>query len=85
MAIIPAFGVLLAATLQPNAASDVRPAAVTRFGGASAVFTVSARIIRSSARVGAGLGAPARGMTPRRTLVSASDGSAVPALVYDFE
>ena len=48
-------------------------------------MTVSARIVRASASVGAGLGPPAPGMVPRLTLVSAADGRAVPALVYDFE
>ena len=92
MAIIPSLGLLLAATLQPQAAGNARPladavgtAGVTRFSGAAANFTVSARIIRSAARIGAGFGPPARGMHPRATLVSDSDGGAVPALVFDFE
>ena len=53
--------------------------------GASATVTVSARIVRQSARVGAGLGPPAPRMVPREATVSAADGRAVPALVYDFE
>ncbi len=58
----------------------------TRFeGGASATATISARIIRHSASIGLGLAPPAAGMVPRETTVSAGDGSAVPALVYDFE
>ena len=54
-------------------------------GGASVSVTVSARIVRHSARIGADLGPPAAHMVPRRTFVSAADGRAVPALVYDFE
>ena len=58
----------------------------TRFeGGASASVTVSARIIRQSASIGASLAPPAPGMAPRETTVSAADGRAVPALVYDFQ
>jgi hypothetical protein len=68
---------------QPGADS-ISPA--RRFdGGASATVTVSARIIRRSASVGAGLGPPAPRMVPRTATVSAADGRAVPALVYDFE
>jgi len=58
----------------------------TRFEpGASATITVSARIVRQSARVGVGLGPPAPRMVPRQATVSAADGRAVPALVFDFE
>ena len=65
-------------------ADSISPA--SRFdGGASASFTVSARIIRQSASVGAGRGPPAPRMVPRAATVSAADGRAVPALVYDFE
>ena len=57
-----------------------------RFDSASSLqVTVGARIIGSSAKVGAGLAPPFRRMVPRRTTVSAADGRAVPALVYDFE
>lgn len=59
---------------------------VSRFDhGASLDVIVRARIIRSSARVGAGLAPPMPRMVARRTTVSAADGRAVPALVYDFE
>ena len=65
-------------------ADSISPA--TRFeGGASASFTISARIVRQSARVGASLGPPAPRMVPRSATVSAADGRLVPALVYDFE
>ena len=57
----------------------------TRFSGASVAATVTARIVRTSARVGAGLGPPAPLMQPRNTTVTAADGAAIPALVYDFE
>ncbi len=54
-------------------------------GGASASVTISARIVRHSARIGASLGPPAARMVPRPTYVSAVDGRPVPALVYDYE
>ena len=53
--------------------------------GGSAQANVSARIINASARVGDGLAPPLTRMVPRRTTVSAADGSSVAALVYDFE
>jgi hypothetical protein len=61
--------------------SPVRRAA----GGASAIATVSVRILHAAAAVGEGRGAPGLLMVPCRTTVSAADGSPVPALVYDFE
>ena len=79
------------ATAAPAAGPALQPAAAslgpaTRFaGGRSAHFMVSARIIRQSARVGAAYGPAALGMVARATNVSAADGRAVPALVYDFE
>ena len=84
-------GLLSLATVSPAAppaalrlVDSASPA--TRFeGGASATATISARIVRHSARVGRGLGPPAPGMVPRRAMVSAADGRLVPALVYDFE
>ena len=87
--IVPALATLLMAAATPAAAatlrSDLRSPA-TRVGqGASASATVSARIVRASARIGHGLGPPAPAMTPRRATVTAADGRAVPALVYDFE
>ena len=88
-AIIPTLGALLAAALQPTAGHGTPaapgPASAVRFGGASASATILARIIRSSARIGVGLGPPAKGMVARAMTVSAADGRAVPALVYDFE
>lgn len=60
-------------------------ATVTRFAGATATVRVSARIVRDSARVGASFGAPQPTMVARRMTLAAADGSAVPALVYDFE
>jgi hypothetical protein len=88
--IIPALAALLvtAANATPAAAaqrSDLRSPAMRAGTGASASATVSARIIRASARVGRGLGPPAPAMTPRRATVTAADGRAVAALVYDFE
>jgi hypothetical protein len=53
--------------------------------GASAIATVSARIVRDSARIGAAFGAPAAGLVARPTTIATADGSAVPALVYDFQ
>ena len=58
---------------------------VTRFTGASASATVSARIIRSVARVGHDLGPPRSRMVPRTARVIAADGRPVAALIYDFE
>jgi hypothetical protein len=60
-------------------------ATATRFAGATATVRVSARIVRDSARIGASFGAPAPTMVARRMTLAAADGSAVPALVYDFE
>ena len=84
-------GLLSLATASPAAPraalrSVDSPSPATRFdGGVSATVTISARIIRHSARVGAGLAPPAPRMVPRRAMVSAADGRPVPALVYDFE
>ena len=84
--IVPALAALLAAAATPGTAPvGSTPTASTRFSGASAVFTVSTRIIRGSARVGAGFGPPLPAMRARATTVTAADGAAVPALVYDFE
>ena len=81
---ITATSVQAAQPAAQRAADSISPA--TRFDrGASATFAVSARIIRQSARIGHGLGPPAPRMVARATLVSAADGRAVPALVYDFE
>jgi hypothetical protein len=66
-----------------GAASAMRSTAMRAEGG-SAIANVSARIIRAAV-VGEGRAAPAPLMVARRTTVSAADGSAVPALVYDFE
>ena len=89
---------LLAATTVPGGAAGTpatsiltRPAGAAaspaiRFGqGASATATVSARIVRGAARVGPGLPAPAARMVARQATVTAADGSAVAALIYDFE
>ena len=74
-----------AAQVSPQPGADsISPA--RRFeAGTSATVTVSARIVRRSAIIGPGRGPPAPGMVPRETTVSAADGRAVPALVYDFE
>lgn len=82
---------LLASSLSATAAGGAgdggapRSTAVREAGGASAMVTVSARIISAPARVGAGFGPPQPQMVARRTMVSAADGGLVPALVYDFE
>lgn len=65
-------------------AAQVRPIARRSAGGASATATISARIVSSSARVGAGLPPPAN-LVARAATVTAADGRAVPALIYDFE
>jgi membrane associated rhomboid family serine protease len=84
--IVPALAALLAAAATPATAPLAGASmASTRFTGAAAVFSVSARIIRNSARVGAGFGPPRPAMQARATTVTAADGAAVPALVYDFE
>ena len=81
---LPAAALSAAPAAVPRGADSISPA--RRFaGGASASFTVSARIVRGSARVGTGRAPPAPGMVPRMATVSAADGRAVPALVYDFE
>ena len=94
--IFPALAALVVAVTAPVTAaapsfaetlrSEAARSMPTRFGqGASASATISARIIRASASVGHGLGPPAHAMVPRRTTLSAADGSPVAALVYDFE
>ena len=88
MAILIPTLTLVAAALAVAAPGDSavqRSPTVRAEGGASVAFTVSARIISASARVGAALGPPEPRMVARRTTVSAADGRAVPALVYDFE
>ena len=69
------------------AASDGgAPASALRFAdGASASVTVSARIVRAAAIVGGDGAPPAPGMIARQATVTAADGRAVPALIYDFE
>ena len=84
---IPTLAAMIAfsASVAPAAERAHGPVSAVRFNnGASGEVTVSARIIRTAARVGAGFAPPAR-MTARRTTVSAADGLFVPALVYDFE
>lgn len=60
-------------------------AAGARSRGAEATATITARVLSSSARVGAGLGPPLPAMTPRPATITAADSSQVDALVYDFE
>ena len=79
------FMALLAPALASLIASSVPAADAVRFDPAAATVTVSARIIASSARVGAGLAPPRPRMVPRRATVSAADGQPVAALIYDFE
>ena len=82
---------LIAVSTTLAAAPDVgytgasRSPAIRYEAGASLNVTVQARIIQTSASVGASLDPPAPRMVPRRTTVSAADGRAIPALVYDFE
>lgn len=78
-----AFAALVAPTTDGVARSG--GATATRFSGASATVRISARIVRDAARIGAAFGAPAANMVPRRTTLAAADGTAVPALVYDFQ
>ena len=82
MSVSPAVIAVPATIAGPSAAAG---STATRFSGASVTATVRARIVRTSARIGAGLGPPAPRMTPRHATVTAADGAAVPALVYDFE
>ena len=73
------------ASAAPAADRAPGPASVVRIDKIGlAEVTVRARIIRTAARVGAGLAPPAH-MIARRTTVSAADGRLVPAMVYDFE
>ena len=53
-------------------------------GGAAVSATISVRIIANSARIGAGP-PPAPAMVPRQATIAAADGSAIKALIYDFE
>jgi len=81
---LSAAAVSAAPVVAPRSADSISPA--RRFvGGASATVVVSARIVRGSASVGTGLAPPAPGMVPRIASVSAADGRAVPALIFDFE
>ena len=78
--------VMLVSVMMAMAAASTTPASVQRFAaGSSASATVSARIVRTSARIGASFAPPLPRMTPRTTTVSAADGRPVAALVYDFE
>lgn len=91
MALLMTFLVAVAVAAVPAAAGQddraaAAPAPALRYtDGASASATVSARIISAPARVGAGFGPPMARMEARRTFVSAADGRAVAAIIYDFE
>jgi hypothetical protein len=76
-----------AALVAPTTDGAVRSGATTasRFSGAAATVRISARIVRDAARIGERFGAPAANMVARRTTLAAADGTAVPALVYDFQ
>ncbi len=54
-------------------------------GGATAIASVSVRIISNPATVGHGRGPPLPHMIPRVAIISAADNSPVAALIYDFE
>lgn len=89
MALLMTFLVAMAAVPAAAGQDDraaAAPAPALRYtDGASATATVSARIISAPARVGAGFGPPMARMEARRTFVSAADGRAVAAVIYDFE
>ena len=88
--LVPSLAALIAvsATAAPAPGSFAGASASTAIrhqSGASLEFTVSARIIRAWASIGAGFAPPASRMVPRRTTITAADGRLVAALVYDFE
>ena len=66
------------------AAPAVAPSARRSISG-EASFTATVRIITQSARIGRDLPPPQPNMVARRATVTAADGRAVPALIYDFE
>jgi hypothetical protein len=83
--ILPLMMIAAAATaaapiVVPGASQSAR-----RSPAGEASFTVSARIIAQSARIGRDYPAPQPNMVARRATITAADGRAVPALVYDFE
>ena len=86
--LVPTLAALIASSAAPapTTAHARHPGTSQRYDrGSSSRFTVRARIIRATARVGDGLAPPHPRMVPRRTTVSAADGRPVAALVYDFE
>ena len=82
---VPSLAALIAVSAASPGAGTSRSTVIRHQPGAALDFTVSARIIRSSASIGAGFAPPAPRMVPRRTTVTAADGRPVAALVYDFE
>lgn len=85
MTFLVAMAAVPAAAGQDDRAAAAPTPALRYTDGASASATVSARIISAPARVGAGFGPPMARMEARRTFVSAADGRAVAAVIYDFE
>ena len=81
----PSLAALIAVSAASPPAGAARSTVIRHQPGASLNFAVSARIIRSSARIGHGFAPPSPRMLPRRTTVTAADGRPVAALVYDFE
>ena len=61
------------------------PTAQRSAGGASVSARVSVHIIAQSARIGSAYAAPLATMKARPMTIAAADGSAAPALIYDFE
>ena len=91
--LVPSLVALIASSAAPAAnavrggdfARPTNSPAMRHDNGSSATATISARIIRNSARIGAQHAPPLARMVPRPTTVSAADGRLVAALVYDFE
>ena len=73
-----------AAAAAPMTASDAAGSA-RRSPAGEASFAASVRIIANPARIGRDYPAPQPNMAARRATVTAADGRAVPALIYDFE
>ena len=80
LAMIAAAASAAAPITAPGASASAR-----RSPAGEASFTVSARIIANSARIGRDYPAPRPNMVAKRATVTAADGRAVPALIYDFE
>ena len=73
------------AAASPPVVPPIMRSTATRFDGGSASVMVRARIVRDSASIGARFGPPVARMTPRTATLTAANGQARPALIYDFE